>query len=142
MSSPLYVLSIAVLVLNDLWLKYAWPGLVTGKLSDVAGLFAFAVFWSCITRRPALACSAVAAFVEINYRTLAVSPGRDVAIITKVLGREPAVLELASLTIWRGRAGEEAAVRAELRARMGDCFGDALTFSASQSSGGPPPRQP
>ena len=61
MTSPLYLASIALLVVNDLWLKYAWPGLVTGKLSDVAGLFAFAVFWSTITRRPALSCSAVAA---------------------------------------------------------------------------------
>jgi hypothetical protein len=30
--------ALIVLVLNDHWLKAAWPGLVTGKLSDVAGL--------------------------------------------------------------------------------------------------------
>ncbi|WP_336212526.1 sialidase family protein [Nonomuraea sp. LPB2021202275-12-8] len=32
------MLSVAVLLLNDHLLKHAWPGLVTGKLSDVAGL--------------------------------------------------------------------------------------------------------
>ncbi len=33
--------ALALLVLNDHWLKAAWPGAVTGKLSDVAGLIAF-----------------------------------------------------------------------------------------------------
>jgi hypothetical protein len=35
---PVTLLSLAVLVLNDHLLKAAYPGLVTGKLSDVAGL--------------------------------------------------------------------------------------------------------
>jgi hypothetical protein len=35
---PLTVGATAVLLLNDHVLKQAWPGLVTGKLSDVAGL--------------------------------------------------------------------------------------------------------
>lgn len=30
--------ALALLILNDQFLKSAWPGLVTGKLSDVAGL--------------------------------------------------------------------------------------------------------
>jgi hypothetical protein len=33
-----FVLALAVLLLNDGFLKQAWPGLVTGKLSDFAGL--------------------------------------------------------------------------------------------------------
>ncbi|MEV6447167.1 hypothetical protein [Amycolatopsis sp. NPDC051716] len=37
---PLTVGATAVLLLNDHLLKPAWPGLVTGKLSDVAGLVA------------------------------------------------------------------------------------------------------
>ena len=37
---PLTVGATAVLLLNDHVLKPAWPGLVTGKLSDVAGLVA------------------------------------------------------------------------------------------------------
>jgi len=35
---PVAWISLAVLVVNDRWLKSAWPGLVTGKLSDCAGL--------------------------------------------------------------------------------------------------------
>lgn len=38
LAAPVPVLSLVVLVLNDHVLKQAWPGLVTGKLSDVAGL--------------------------------------------------------------------------------------------------------
>lgn len=40
---PAVVGSIALLALNDHVLKARWPGLVTGKLSDLAGLFAVAV---------------------------------------------------------------------------------------------------
>ncbi|MFT7870523.1 MULTISPECIES: hypothetical protein [Amycolatopsis] len=40
LAHPLSVGATAVLLLNDHVLKPAWPGLVTGKLSDVAGLVA------------------------------------------------------------------------------------------------------
>ncbi len=33
--------ALALLLLNDHWAKAAWPGFVTGKLSDVAGLVMF-----------------------------------------------------------------------------------------------------
>jgi len=33
-----FVLALVVLIVNDAWLKSAWPGLVTGKLSDFAGI--------------------------------------------------------------------------------------------------------
>jgi hypothetical protein len=35
---PVAMTALAVLVVNDRWLKSAWPGFVTGKLSDCAGL--------------------------------------------------------------------------------------------------------
>jgi len=35
---PVIVVAVAVLLLNDHVLKAAWPGMLTGKLSDVAGL--------------------------------------------------------------------------------------------------------
>ncbi|MBL8046484.1 MAG: hypothetical protein JNL09_08085 [Anaerolineales bacterium] len=38
---PLTLLSIALLLLNDHWLKAAAPSVLTGKLSDFAGLFFF-----------------------------------------------------------------------------------------------------
>ena len=36
---PVVLAALAVLALNDQVLKAAWPGFVTGKLSDIAGLF-------------------------------------------------------------------------------------------------------
>lgn len=33
-----FVVSLLVLLLNDFWLKYAFPGVVSGKLSDFAGI--------------------------------------------------------------------------------------------------------
>lgn len=41
---PLFIGSLAILLLNDGWGKYAFPGLVTGKLSDFAGLIVLPVF--------------------------------------------------------------------------------------------------
>ncbi len=38
---PVPIAAIALLVLNDHWLKYAYPGVLTGKLSDVAGMIFF-----------------------------------------------------------------------------------------------------
>jgi len=37
-ADPRVVLAVGVLIVNDHLLKGAWPGLVTGKLSDLAGL--------------------------------------------------------------------------------------------------------
>lgn len=33
-----FLLSLALLIANDTWFKYAWPGWITGKLSDFAGM--------------------------------------------------------------------------------------------------------
>jgi hypothetical protein len=41
---PAALLALGALILNDHVLKAAWPGLVTGKLSDVAGLIVFPLF--------------------------------------------------------------------------------------------------
>lgn len=41
---PVVVGAIAMLLVNDHWLKAAWPGFVTGKISDVAGLVFFPLF--------------------------------------------------------------------------------------------------
>jgi hypothetical protein len=62
--TPIYLGAVAVLALNDHVLKQAAPGLVTGKLSDFAGLFAFAVFLSVAVRRhvPAIHVGIAVAF--------------------------------------------------------------------------------
>jgi hypothetical protein len=48
--SPFYIGAVAGLILNDHVLKQAFPGLITGKLSDFLGLFSFAVFMSVTMR--------------------------------------------------------------------------------------------
>jgi hypothetical protein len=44
--SPLFLLSLTVLLVNDFFLKDYFHNFLTGKLSDFAGLFAFAIFWT------------------------------------------------------------------------------------------------
>src|SRR5258706_12094715 len=41
---PLFLISILLLLLNDIYLKHALHNWVTGKLSDFTGLFAFTIF--------------------------------------------------------------------------------------------------
>ncbi|GAB1819997.1 hypothetical protein [Herbidospora sp. RD11066] len=51
---PLTVLALVVLVVNDHLLKFTWPGVVTGKLSDVAGLIVAPAVLDLLLRRPAV----------------------------------------------------------------------------------------
>lgn len=48
---PAFLISLAALLLNDLYLKYALHNGLTGKLSDFTGLFVFAVFLSVLFPR-------------------------------------------------------------------------------------------
>ena len=43
----LFLVSVFLLLINDLYLKYEYHNYLTGKLSDFAGLFAFPYFFSC-----------------------------------------------------------------------------------------------
>lgn len=45
LQSKAFVYSLVLVLLNDFILKYNFPCWLTGKLSDFAGLFVFAVFW-------------------------------------------------------------------------------------------------
>ncbi|WP_174876239.1 hypothetical protein [Acrocarpospora corrugata] len=49
---PLTIAAVAVLLLNDHVLKAAWPGAVTGKLSDFAGLVVAPPLLNLVLRRP------------------------------------------------------------------------------------------
>ncbi|MEE8434864.1 MAG: hypothetical protein V3S64_08760, partial [bacterium] len=42
LTDPVFLVALGMLLLNDFWLKSAYPGLITGKLSDFAGLYVFA----------------------------------------------------------------------------------------------------
>ncbi|MEO9885609.1 MAG: hypothetical protein ABJR05_05020 [Balneola sp.] len=46
LTRPLFVLAVGLLLLNDFYLKYEFSNFLTGKLSDVAGLFLFPYFLS------------------------------------------------------------------------------------------------
>jgi hypothetical protein len=48
---PVSLAAIALLVVNDHVFKAAWPGLVTGKLSDVAGLVFFPLLLAAVAQR-------------------------------------------------------------------------------------------
>jgi hypothetical protein len=43
---PLFLFGLVLLISNDFYFKYAFPGMVSGKLSDFAGLFIFPYFFS------------------------------------------------------------------------------------------------
>ena len=60
LTSPVFALSIAVLVVNDHVLKTTWPGTVTGKLSDVAGVAMIAIVLAALCRRADVALVAMA----------------------------------------------------------------------------------
>ncbi|MCB9754964.1 MAG: hypothetical protein H6713_33930 [Myxococcales bacterium] len=49
---PLALTAVAVLLVNDHVLKARWPGLVSGKLSDVAGLVYFPLLLQAIVEAP------------------------------------------------------------------------------------------
>ncbi len=51
-TSNWFILGLIVLLFNDFYLKYAFPSVLTGKLSDFAGLFIFPFFVSVFIPRP------------------------------------------------------------------------------------------
>src|SRR5947209_10823033 len=74
--SPLYIGAVAGLVLNDQVLKQAFPGLITGKLSDFLGLFAFAVFTSVMMRHWVVGVHLTTAIAFVLWK----SPLSDIVI--------------------------------------------------------------
>lgn len=52
---PIPILAFAILAINDHYLKHLYPSMITGKLSDFAGVFVFPIFlcglWSLISRQ-------------------------------------------------------------------------------------------
>lgn len=46
--SPPFIFCLALLILNDFLLKATFHNVLTGKLSDLCGLFIFPIFWSAI----------------------------------------------------------------------------------------------
>src|SRR5688572_20457466 len=71
--TPIFIAALVLLALNDHVLKAAYGNPLTGKLSDFAGLFAFAVFFASLAPRHAAAicaaCGALFAFWKLPVST-------------------------------------------------------------------------
>lgn len=52
LTTDTFIIGLTILLFNDFYLKYAYPGILTGKLSDFAGLFIFPIFISVFIPKP------------------------------------------------------------------------------------------
>ncbi len=77
LTSPLFVLSLGLLLLNDFYLKTEFSNWLTGKLSDVSGLFIFPLFLTVIFPRFKRACFIGTALVFVFWKTPASTPVID-----------------------------------------------------------------
>jgi hypothetical protein len=70
MLHPLTLVSLVLLVMNDHFLKWAYPSWITGKLSDVAGMILAPIVLSVATRhRAPVVCAVVVAIVFTLTKT-------------------------------------------------------------------------
>lgn len=70
LAHPYFTGALAVLALNDQVLKRVAPGLLTGKLSDFAGVFVAAVMLTALTARPRLSTS----IIGLGFAAMKASP--------------------------------------------------------------------
>lgn len=120
LASPLFVGSVAVLALNDHVFKDSAPGLVTGKLSDLAGLFLVTILLGVLIRSRSFASFAVG----LGFVALKTMPGVAVLAAPVLGGRTivdnsdlVALVALAPAWWWLGRHQE--ARPGEARAVLG-----------------------
>ncbi|NUO78087.1 MAG: hypothetical protein HOQ32_19020 [Lysobacter sp.] len=64
-----FLLALGLLILNDTVLKAAWHNAFTGKLSDFAGVFAFAWFWSVVIGRARTAIHVAVAVAFVWWKS-------------------------------------------------------------------------
>lgn len=74
LDSPLFLAALSLLVLNDAVLKTMFPGLITGKLSDFAGIFAFAYFCSSFVPKLTAVIHITTALGFVFWKSLAAEP--------------------------------------------------------------------
>ena len=72
-----FLLALGLLILNDAALKAAWHNAFTGKLSDFAGVFAFAYFWAATIGRARTAVHVVVAAVFVWWKSSWSAPAID-----------------------------------------------------------------
>lgn len=64
-----FITSVSLLLLNDFCLKSAFPGIITGKLSDFAGLFSFPLFLSALFPKKKIPIYATTAIAFIFWKS-------------------------------------------------------------------------
>jgi hypothetical protein len=69
LTSPLFILGLGLLLFNDFYLKAEFSNWLTGKLSDVSGLFIFPLFLTVIFPRFKRACFIGTAVLFIFWKT-------------------------------------------------------------------------
>ncbi|HET7464918.1 MAG TPA: hypothetical protein VFJ82_26985 [Longimicrobium sp.] len=72
--APPVLASLALLLANDFALKPAYHNALTGKLSDVAGLFVFVVFWCAVFPRARTAVAVLTAIGFVFWKSPAAQP--------------------------------------------------------------------
>jgi hypothetical protein len=106
LASPVFVIAVALLAVNDHVLKEHYPGVLTGKLSDFAGVFVVAVLLAVATGSRSLAVLLTA----VGFTALKTIPFVAIAAAPVLGGRtlvDPS--DLAALTVlvpawyWLGR---------------------------------------
>lgn len=65
----LFVFAIIILFINDFYFKSTFPGIITGKLSDLVGLYSFAWFLSSVFSRLRLSVHLLVAAFFIYWKT-------------------------------------------------------------------------
>lgn len=74
LNSLLFLTSVALLLLNDLFLKYEYHNAFTGKLSDFAGLFAFPYFFAVFFPGRAKAIYVATALLFVYWKSELIQP--------------------------------------------------------------------
>ncbi|MFP5247539.1 MAG: hypothetical protein ACLGH0_12680, partial [Thermoanaerobaculia bacterium] len=96
LTSPLFLGAVATLLVNDFVLKTIAPGVVTGKLSDFAGLFAFAVFFGALVPAHRLMVNVLTGFAFILWKSPLAQPLLDAL---PFLGRTVDATDLLALAV-------------------------------------------
>jgi len=72
--SPLFIVSLVVLLINDNYLKGAYGNWFTGKLSDFAGLFFFTLFWCAFFPKRSTLIAYLVSFFFLYWKSPASEP--------------------------------------------------------------------
>lgn len=74
LASPGFLVGLSLLLLNDLVLKQTFHNGLTGKLSDVAGLFVFPLFWAAFFPRLKVSVYALTAALFVYWKSAYAQP--------------------------------------------------------------------